>query len=101
MKRHTKIYMDYFGYGPEDFIPCEITGRRANDIHHIWPRGMGGNPKGDKDVIENLMALTREKHNEYGDVPELVPMLQKIHLKFMEVNGRNKYKLKTKDKDFR
>lgn len=90
MKRHVKIYMDYFGFGMDDFIPCEITGQKANDIHHIKNRKSGGDPNGDKDAIENLMALTRAKHIELGDVPELVEALQKIHLKYMEQNGVNR-----------
>ncbi len=32
------------------------------DVCHIDPRGMGGNPKGDKDCIENLMMMTRTLH---------------------------------------
>lgn len=48
--------MDYFGYGIEDFIPCEACGAKSNDIHHIQNRGEG------LDVIENLMALCRKHH---------------------------------------
>lgn len=69
MKKHTKIYMDHFGYTISDFIKCEIPEceRRAVDINHIDARGMGGNPTRDKDVIDNLMATCREHHIEYGD----------------------------------
>lgn len=87
MKAHTKIYMDYFGYGLEDFIPCEIDGDKAADIHHIERRGMGGDPKGEKDVIENLMALSRENHDKYGDRKEFIPKLKEIHLLFMRNYG--------------
>jgi hypothetical protein len=55
MKRHTKLYKDYFGYVADDVILCEICGRRGQDIHHIHCRGMGGSK--DKDNIENLMCL--------------------------------------------
>lgn len=58
MQKHTKIYLDYFGYGEQSFIPCEVCGSRAVDIHHINGRGKG------KDVIENLMALCRYHHNQ-------------------------------------
>lgn len=52
--------MQFMGYKiPEDFV-CEITGGQAVDVHHIVPRGMGGSKN--KDVIENMMALTREEH---------------------------------------
>ncbi len=87
MKKHTKIYLDYFNFKiPEDCF-CEICGNPAKDIHHIDSRGMGGDPKGKKDVIENLMALCRECHQEYGDVLELKEKLTEVHLKFMQYNG--------------
>ena len=57
MTRHVRIYTDYFGYGEQDVILCEVCGQRAVDIHHIDGRGKG------KDVIENLMALCRKCHN--------------------------------------
>jgi hypothetical protein len=77
MKKHTKIYLDWFGYGIEEFIPCEICERKANDIHHINARGMGGG-RG-KDEIENLMAVCRECHIAYGDVKDAKDYLYKIH----------------------
>ena len=60
MKKHTKIYMDYFNYGIDDFIPCEVCGQRAVDIHHIDPKGIGGSKT--KDHIENLIAVCRLDH---------------------------------------
>jgi 5-methylcytosine-specific restriction endonuclease McrA len=59
MKPHTKIYLTYFGYDTTDFVPCEVCGSQAIDIHHIQPRSRGGN-----DTIENLMALCRDCHHE-------------------------------------
>ena len=56
MTRHCKVYFDYFGYGEQDFVPCEVCGGRSQDIHHINGRGNG------KDVIENLMGLCRKCH---------------------------------------
>ncbi len=64
MKPHTRIYIKYFGYGEQDYIPCEVCNSRAVDIHHIERRGMGGNPTGDKDRIENLAALCRICHEK-------------------------------------
>ena len=58
MKAHTKIYMDYFGYGEQDFICCEVCGKKSQDIHHIHGRGKG------KDVIENLIGLCRDCHDK-------------------------------------
>jgi 5-methylcytosine-specific restriction endonuclease McrA len=77
MKKHTKIYLDYFGYGIEDYVPCEICGNKAVDIHHIDCRGMGGSSK--KDKIENLMALCRECHITYGDKKQHTERLQERH----------------------
>jgi predicted restriction endonuclease len=77
MKKHTKIYLDYFGYGIEDFIPCESCGAKAVDIHHIEARGMGGNKEADN--IVNLMALCRKHHIEYGDKKQYIEYLKEIH----------------------
>jgi 5-methylcytosine-specific restriction endonuclease McrA len=79
VKPHTKIYMEFFDYGEQDFIPCEVCGVRANDVHHIHARGMGGNPNGSKDVIENLMAVCRPCHVKYGDKPEHREFLKYKH----------------------
>lgn len=84
MKRHTKIYLKFFDYGEQDFIPCEICGTRAVDIHHIDARGMGGDQTGDKDTIENLMGLCRRHHIQYGDKVEYMEYLQQVHNEFME-----------------
>lgn len=77
MKPYTKIYLNHFGYGIEDFIPCELCGNRAVDIHHINARGMGSS-KG-KDTIENLMALCRSCHIQYGDKKQHIEYLIETH----------------------
>jgi hypothetical protein len=77
MKKHVKVYMSYFGYGVDDFIPCEVCGGRAVDIHHIDCRGMGGSKN--KDNIENVMSLCRECHMEYGDKKQYMDMLVEAH----------------------
>lgn len=88
MRKHTKIYLDFFGYKiPEDCF-CEICQSPAVDIHHIDARGMGGDPQGKKDVIENLMAVCRHCHENYGDVPECMDALKEVHMK--KVNARSK-----------
>jgi len=71
--------MDAFGYDTGDFIPCECCGKKAVDINHINARGMGGNPSGDKDHIENLMAVCRDCHITYGDKKEHKEMLKRQH----------------------
>ena len=77
MKPHTKKYFNYFGYDVTDFIPCEICEKKAVDINHIKPRGMGGSKK--MDNIENLMALCRNCHIEYGDKKQHIDFLNEIH----------------------
>lgn len=81
MKKHTKLYLQEMGYDKSDFMPCEITGLRAVDIHHIDCKGMGGSK--DKDYIENLMAATREVHLIYGDKKQYMEWLVTVHLTFM------------------
>lgn len=76
--------MDYFGYDETDFIPCEVCGAPSVDIHHANARGMGGNPKGDKDTIENLMACCRQCHIKYGDKKQYKDFLKEIHQKKMQ-----------------
>jgi 5-methylcytosine-specific restriction endonuclease McrA len=86
VKHHTKVYLKHFGYGEQSFIECEVCGRRANDTHHIDSRGMGGDPTGKKDVIENLMALCRTCHEKYGDKEQYMDFLKERHKEYMEVN---------------
>ena len=83
MKAHTKIYLQYFNFKiPEDCF-CEVCGNYANDIHHIEARGMGGTKQ--RDTIENLMALCRKHHLEYGDIKDKKDYLKEIHLQFMKI----------------
>ena len=81
MKKHTKIYMQFFDYDECDFIPSEINGNKAQDIHHIDNRGSGGSDS--KDTIENLMALTRTEHLDLGDKPQYMFILYKKHIMFI------------------
>lgn len=65
MKKHTKIYVDYFKIGIDDPRLCEWCEQRAMvDVNHITPRGMGGKHKA-VDVIENLVGMCRECHLEF------------------------------------
>jgi hypothetical protein len=77
MKNHTKVYLKHFGYGIEDFIPCEICGARSVDLHHIFRRGMGGSKTAD--TIDNIMALDRECHIKYGDKKQYIEFLKEKH----------------------
>jgi len=77
MQNHVKVYFQFFGYDKSDFIPCEVCKGEAVDIHHIECKGMGGSKT--KDNIENLMALCRKHHEEYGDKKQYKEMLKAIH----------------------
>ena len=77
MKKYTLTYFKHFGYDISDFIPCEVCGKTAVDIHHIEARGIGGSK--DADNIENLMALCREDHLKYGDKKQHKEWLKSIH----------------------
>jgi 5-methylcytosine-specific restriction endonuclease McrA len=77
LKKHTKIYLGYFGYDLSDFIPCEICKAQAIDIHHIECRGMGGTKEPEN--INNLMAVCRDCHVKYGDKKEYKEFLKEVH----------------------
>jgi 5-methylcytosine-specific restriction endonuclease McrA len=79
MKNHVKIYLNHFGYDTTDVILCEVCNDVAVDIHHIEARGMGGDPKGKNDVIENLQALCRSCHDRFGDRKKYVSLLLSCH----------------------
>ena len=54
--------MDFYNYVIDDVILCEHCSRVAVDIHHIDARGLGGDPRGHRNQIENLIALCRSCH---------------------------------------
>ena len=58
MKNHTKVYMNFFNYVEQDFIPCEMCNSKAVDVHHLERRNKTKN-----DYIENLVGLCRDCHN--------------------------------------
>jgi hypothetical protein len=77
MKRHVKVYMEHHGYGEQDFIPCLVCQKKASDIHHLIPKGMGGSKT--KDKINNLVALCRACHDlchKDKNFNELVKIMQ-------------------------
>ena len=87
MKKHVKIYLKGMGFVESDFIPCEICSCKAVDIHHIEARGMGGDPQSKKDTLDNLMALCRRCHIEYGDITEFKEYLVGIHRLNIEIRS--------------
>lgn len=78
MKKYTKTYLDYFGYDVSDFVPCEVCGMQAVDIHHIEARSVAKSKEND---ITNLMAMCRKDHIKYGDKKQYKDFLKEIHNK--------------------
>ena len=76
MKTYTATYLKHFGYGLHDFVACEVCGAKAVDIHHIKP---GSTHKKLENDINNLMALCRKCHEDFGDKKQHRQYLQKIH----------------------
>ena len=62
MKKYVKIYMNFHDYVLDDVILCEHCSKVAIDIHHIDARGLGGDARGHRNQIENLIALCRSCH---------------------------------------
>ena len=66
----------------DSWMPCEICGSQAVDVHHIDARGMGGRDSADE--IENLMGVCRQCHIDYGDKKQHKDMLREVHQKFID-----------------
>jgi hypothetical protein len=71
--------MNYFSYGEQDFIYCEICGNRAGDVHHIIYRL---NPKKAKEtaeenkVVEMVPEIKKEKDKKVP-IRDLIKALDK------------------------
>jgi hypothetical protein len=90
MRKHTKIYFDYFGYTGQEFIACEVCGKRGVDIAHIIARSKFGSKTKDKqDDIDNLMSLCRECHYNYDFNNKWTSEeMQEIHHNFIDNYGK-------------
>ena len=69
--------MKHFGYQIAGDVLCEVCFRPCVDIHHINGRGKG------KDIIENLIGLCRECHNEAHNEKITKDQLIQIHKEFI------------------
>lgn len=87
MTPHKKIYLKVFGYTEGDFVACECCGAVAVDVHAIECDGMGGSPSKSTHVIENLMAMCRKHHLQYGDKKHFKIWLYRVHRMRMEEHG--------------
>jgi hypothetical protein len=91
MLEHTAIYYSTFGYDTGDFIPSELSGNKAVDVHHIIRAGAITYEKATHPL--NLMALTRKEHEDYGDRKDALDDLIETHLYFCINKGVDVHKL--------
>jgi len=94
---YKKVYCTFFGYRMtnDEWIPSEVSNTRAIDIHHIVPKQMGGKltflrdgKEFGIDSIENLIALTREEHNDAHNGNLSQDKLWDIHQKKIQAHLR-------------
>ena len=94
---YKKNYCRFFGYSMDndEWIPSEISGKRACDIHHIHFKQMGGKKTFvqdgktyDIDDYNNLMAVTRDEHDAIHAHKYDRDELWKIHQRTIEVHLR-------------
>jgi len=63
MKKHIKIFLEYYNIGLDEFILCQYCNQeRAVDVHHIVYRSHGG-----LDEIDNLIGLCRKCHSGHHE----------------------------------
>lgn len=77
MKPYIQNYLDQYGYGPDEIVVSEISGRPAADFHHLKYRSHGGS-----DRPSNIMALTREEHTRAHSGEYTYEYLKEIHDNF-------------------
>jgi len=87
MIKYKKIYLDAYGYNEGDFIRSELSDLPAVEFNHILCIGMGGSKNRELDRIENLIAVTRNEHIDYGDKKQYYSYLFRIHKLDMMING--------------
>ena len=79
LPKHTKVYFDYFGYGEDDIILCEVCLRKATDLHHIKYKSRGGT-----NDIGNIIALCRKCHDLAHNEKLTEDYLQQLHNTYLE-----------------
>lgn len=90
MQKHTRVYLNYFGFKIAEDCICEIPncGRQLIDIHHIEPRSKFGTKTKDKqDDILNLVGLCREHHEQAHTNILTKEQLWEIHANYCDQNG--------------
>tara|TARA_R110002020_G_scaffold164573_1_gene351382 strand:- start:22404 stop:22709 length:306 start_codon:yes stop_codon:yes gene_type:complete len=98
MKKHTKVYLDFFYYGIDDFIPCELCGSKSCDIHHLTKQSKFGKKK-EKDYIENIIAVCRDCHDkcEHDDLFNCYARIKHLELVCSQVYAMIDLKKKLKN----
>jgi 5-methylcytosine-specific restriction endonuclease McrA len=81
MTNHCRVYFKHFDFGEQEYIPCELCGKPAVDIHHVTGRGKG------KDTIDNLMAVCRRCHIKCQDKLH-EDVVQVIHNEYLKNHQR-------------
>ena len=76
-KNTITAYLSFFEHINQNELRCEVCGVRNSNIYHI-------EDKGDKDCIENLVALCRKDHEKYGDKKIFKDWLRNVHRMTME-----------------
>lgn len=65
MKKHVANYLEGIGHDGYSFLPCEVCGGVAQDVHHVEPRShFGKTRKHEQDAFNNLVALCRSCHDQ-------------------------------------
>ncbi len=99
MTKHYRNYINFYGLDEGESICSELSGEVAVDLHHIYPKDMGGRKtfthegvEYDIDAVENLIAVTRTQHNmcDAGDWSK--DKLWDIHQRNMVLMSIDKYK---------
>lgn len=78
-RSHKKVYFEFFGIGFDERVMSELSGAPAVDVHAIQPTGRGGKIK--EELIENLIAITRDEHNDFGGKKDFKEWLYYRHLR--------------------
>lgn len=90
LPKHIQNWLEFFDLEPGDWVGSEISNVTCNDWHHIHEKGMGGRPKfffkdkwWDIDCVENIIAVTREEHNDCHSNVYTKEQLWDLHSKQM------------------
>lgn len=78
MKKHIKVYFDYFKLTKDDVVLCEVDQRRATDIYLI---------NNDCSDARKMIALCKHCYNLAKAKRLTTNELQQIHNKKIETHG--------------